>query len=246
MSSDKQESICEFYPEVKRCSYDPTKESKFRYFFIENCSNSMCHLLIERGWRRFGRFFFVPICQACNECITIRYLVDEFRFSKNHKRIKKLNKDLEIVLSKPTVNLERLELYNRYHAYMNKKKGWEYTPITAWSYNNMFVDGFEDFGYELSFRLKGELICVSLLDILPKALSAIYCFYDPSFAHRSLGTFSILTQMELAKRCAIPYIYPGYWIKDHHSMGYKERFKPFEILINRPDIDEPTLWSRYE
>ena len=44
----------------------------------------------------------------------------------------------------------------------------------------------------------------------------------------------------------IPYIYLGYWIKDHYSMGYKEAYKPFEILENRATLDEATIWREYE
>jgi len=244
--SDKKERVCEFYPEVRECSYDATKSAKFRYFIVENCSNSLYHMILERGWRRFGRYFFVPVCETCDACITIRYIVDEFMMSKNHKRVKKINQDIEITLSRPAINYERLELYNEYHLHMNIKKGWDYIPINPKTYNEMFVEGYEGFGYEMSFRLGGELVGVALLDILPNALSSVYFFYKPALLKRSLGTFSILKQIEIAKAYGIPYIYPGYWIKDHKSMGYKERFRPFEVLVNRPDIDEKTIWGRYE
>lgn len=242
----KKEKVCEFYPEIRECSYDPSKQARFRYFLIDNCSHSMYQVLLERGWRRFGKYFFVPVCPECDDCITIRYLIDAFSMSKNLKRVHNQNKDLQVVLKRPSINYERLELYNKYHVHMNKKKGWDYTPIKPRLYNEMFVEGFESFGYEIEYRYEEKLIGVAMVDILPKSLSAVYLFYDHDFEKRSLGVYSLLKQFEIAKELGISYLYPGYWIKDHHSMGYKERFKPFEILTNAPDLDEVSRWAHYE
>ena len=44
----------------------------------------------------------------------------------------------------------------------------------------------------------------------------------------------------------IPYIYLGYWIKDHYSMGYKEAYQPYEVLVNRASLEETPLWTKYE
>ena len=77
-------------------------------------------------------------------------------------------------------------------------------------------------------------------------MSAVYCYYDHDYENLSIGQFSILAQISIAKQNKIPYLYLGYWIKDHFSMGYKERYKPFEVLKNRPKLDEKTIWSIYE
>jgi len=62
----------------------------------------------------------------------------------------------------------------------------------------------------------------------------------------SLGKFSILAQIKIAKELEIPYIYLGYWIKDHFSMGYKVNYMPFEILKNRASLKEDAIWEKYE
>ncbi|MDX9744402.1 MAG: hypothetical protein RBT59_11320 [Arcobacteraceae bacterium] len=38
----------------------------------------------------------------------------------------------------------------------------------------------------------------------------------------------------------------GYWIQNHHSMGYKEDYAPFDVLKNRPTLDEECIWEKYE
>ena len=51
---------------------------------------------------------------------------------------------------------------------------------------------------------------------------------------------------QIAKDLNIPDIYLGYWINKHHSMGYKEEYKPFEILKNRANMDEEPIWEEYK
>lgn len=40
---------------------------------------------------------------------------------------------------------------------------------------------------------------MSTVDVLPDYISSCYFFYDPEYANLSLGTFSILTEIELAR-----------------------------------------------
>ncbi|PAF42685.1 arginyltransferase [Helicobacter sp. 11S03491-1] len=238
--------IVEFYSEQKTCSYIKTKISQFYYLYIEECRPYFYRGLLERGWRRFGRYFFVPVCPYCNDCISIRQLVDVFEYSKNHKRVLNKNKFIKLVISKPIVDNERLILYDKYHRHMVTKKGWEYKGIDAMSYQDMFVAGFMDFGYEFAYYLDDKLVGVGLVDMFLDSMSAIYFFYDHHESHLSLGTFNILSQIRVAKEKRFKYFYPGYWIKNHYCMGYKERFKPFEMLLNAPDLFDVPFWQIYQ
>ncbi|PAF44312.1 arginyltransferase [Helicobacter sp. 11S02596-1] len=238
--------IAEFYSEQKVCSYIKTKTSQFHYLYIEECRPYFYRGLLERGWRRFGRYFFAPVCTDCKDCISIRQLVGDFVFSKNHKRVFLKNKHTHLVISRPYVDDAHLFLYEKYHQHMRDKKGWEYAGIDRASYADMFVDGFMDFGYEFAYYVGGSLVGVGLVDALLDSMSAIYFFYDHDYGDLSLGTLNILSQIKIAKEKGLKYFYPGYWIKDHYCMGYKERFKPFETLINAPDLLDTPFWQFYQ
>ena len=54
-----------------KCSYLDDKEQNTYYIMIDNCTDSYCQELIERGYRRFGKMFFRPECADCNECQSI-------------------------------------------------------------------------------------------------------------------------------------------------------------------------------
>ncbi|CAE10355.1 arginyltransferase [Wolinella succinogenes] len=238
-----RENIIEFIPKEKPCSYLKEERSLFRYFHIEECSSDLYQALLERGWRRFGKYFFVPICKNCKACLSVRKPLANLEFSRSFKRVLSKNRQTGLVIQRPMITEAHLKLYDRYHRRMSEKKGWEYSPITMESYYEMFVEGSGEFGYEFAYYRDERLVGIALVDILERSLSAVYCFYDHDYSDFSLGIFSILKQLELAKRLKIDYFYPGYWIKNHPSMGYKERFAPYEILRNEPDIDALPEWS---
>lgn len=241
----RKSQVLEFLEEDKQCSYFDDKLCDIRYKYMDNCTSEEQHKMLERGWRRFGNMHFVPECKACNECKTIRIDVEKFKFSKNQKRVLNKNKDTQVYVQKPTVTYEHIDLFNKYHKYMSEKKDWTKNIIDVPEYNNSYVSGAHNYGKELLYFRDDKLIGVALSDILEGGMSAIYCYYDHDFEDLSIGQFSILAQISIAKQHNIPYLYLGYWIKDHLSMGYKERYKPFEILVNRPTLLEKTIWSDY-
>lgn len=81
------------------------------------------------------------------------------------------------------------------------------------------------------FTLENQPVALCVLDVLDHGLSAMYTFFDPSLAQRSLGTWVILWQIEKARRLNLPFLYLGYWIRDCDKMRYKTDFRPLELLI---------------
>lgn len=71
-------------------------------------------------------------------------------------------------------------------------------------------------------------MAVAVTDEVNNALSALYTFYAPELQSRSIGTFSILQQIELAKKMNKSYLYLGYQIDQCAKMNYKQKFIPNE------------------
>ncbi|MGB3750681.1 MAG: arginyltransferase [Arcobacteraceae bacterium] len=241
----RKSQVLEFLEEDKTCSYFDDKMCDIRYKYMEHCSAEEQLKMLERGWRRFGNMHFVPECKECTACTTIRIDVEKFEFSKSQRRVLNKNKDTEVYIQKPTVTYEHIDLFNKYHDEMHQKKNWDLNVIDVNEYNNSYVNGAHDFGKEILYFRDDKLVGVALSDMMQGGMSAVYCYYDHDFEHLSIGQFSILAQISIAKQNNIPYLYLGYWIKDHFSMGYKERYAPFEVLENRPKLDEKTIWSIY-
>jgi arginine-tRNA-protein transferase len=88
-------------------------------------------------------------------------------------------------------------------------------------------------------RGQGDVLGVSLTDVLGDGLSMVYSFFDPDVAERSLGTFMILDHIAQAKALGLHYLYLGYWVEGSRKMDYKARFRPQERLL-------PQGWQRVE
>ena len=236
----------ELFEENRECSYFDEKLSDIRYKYIYSCTIDKYQPMLERGWRRFGRMHFVPECRSCTKCVSMRIDVNNYKFSKSEKRVISKNQDTKLYIRPPSVTMEHLSLYDKYHKFMNDKKDWPYSPIDVDDYVRAYVESSENFAKEFLYMRDDKLIGVALVDILPQSISAIYCYYDHDYSEFSIGKFSILAQIKIAKELNIPYIYLGYWIKDHFSMGYKEKYSPFEILKNRPSLEEIPIWEKAE
>jgi len=226
-----------------KCSYLPDHKQTTHYKVIENCSAFYSQELIERGYRRFGKMYFRPICEDCHECQSIKIDVANYNFSKSARRVLKKASDIRTYIQKPTLTKEHLALFDKYHLYMHEKKGWEYEKTSAEHYYSSFVTGHEDFGYEVLYFYEGELIAVDLIDILQDGISAIYFYYDPDFSHYSLGKLSLYHQIKYAQSVAKKWIYLGYYVKECPSLAYKAEYKPYLTLQGRPNEYEPFIWS---
>jgi arginine-tRNA-protein transferase len=228
------------------CSYLPNKKVRMFYKYTSRANKSFVTAVIQRGWRRFGNYYFYPICRDCNACKSLRIDVENFRLSKSQKRVIKKNRETKVHLQEPKWRQSHIKLYNKYHKWKFLKDKWKFNEITGIDYYENFVEGAYDFGKEVVFSKDDKLIGVDLIDILEDGISAIYFFYDPDYAHLSLGTYSLLYQIYLAKEMGLKYIYLGYWVDGCKAFAYKPRFKPQEILDGFPQINETPKWRKFE
>lgn len=225
------------------CAYLPEKKVRMNYKYVPNASKAFSTAVIHRGWRRFGKYYFHPICEGCNECKSIRINVDEYHYTKSQRRTIKRNKETKIIIQKPTLTQAHVDLYNKYHAYKHGKDEWKFMEISQREYNENFVDGAQDFGKEVLYIRDEKLIGVDLIDILDDGISSIYFYYDPDYNRLSLGTYSLLYQINLANILDLKWVYLGYWVDGCKAFAYKPNFQPQELLDGFPAITEKADWN---
>ncbi|RUM66594.1 MAG: arginyltransferase [Sulfurospirillum sp.] len=224
------------------CAYLPDKKVRMRYKYVMEPTKEFCSAVIKRGWRRFGKYYFYPTCNGCSECKSLRVDVENFCYTRSQKRVLKRNKETKIIIQKPTISQMHLNLYRKYHTFKSQKDGWSQKSISYSEYHENFVDGAMDFGKEVLYLVDDKLVGVDLIDILDDGISAIYFFYDPDFPKLSLGTYSLLYQIELAKLLNLKYIYLGYWVDGCKAFAYKTKFEPLEKLDGYFDVLDTPKW----
>ena len=198
--------------------------------------------MVKRGWRRFGQLFLRPNCEGCSECKSIKIDVKNFEFSKSQRRVIRKNQDLKMVIQKPTLTKKHVRIYNKFHAHQKIKKDWKHRRISADHYYESFVDGAEEFGKEVLYYKDSKLIGIDLIDMVDDGISSIYFIYDPDYSKRSLGTYSLLIQIQMAKNLNLDWIYLGYYVKECSNLNYKDKFTPFLTLQGDPSLEEEDIW----
>jgi len=227
------------------CAYLKGKSVRMNYKYVLESNSSFNSAVIERGWRRFGNYYFYPICNGCDECKSLRVDVENFKPSKSQRKAINRNKNTKIVVQKPSVSKAHIDLYNKYHTYKALKDGWRGKNITSSEYYENFAEGPYDFGKEVLYFVDEKLVGVDLIDITQDGISSIYFFYDPDYARLSLGTFSLIKQIEFAKILKKKWIYLGYWVDGCKAFAYKTKFKPLQILDGFPKFTQEPQWKEF-
>lgn len=213
------------------CSYLPDQRAQTLFidpdFHIDKAWNSK---LSELGFRRSGAHVYRPNCEKCQQCVSCRVRVQEFSPNRSFLRVLKRNSDLEVNEVFDISGDEYFLLYKHYIT-VRHADGDMFPPSREQfaSFLLKHCDGTHY--YEL--RLRDRLLGVMVVDHLENGLSAVYTFYDPLLEPRSLGTFAILWQLQLARQLGLQYLYLGFWIRDSRKMSYKTLFRPMELLIRQ-------------
>ena len=125
------------------------------------------------------------------------------------------------------------EYYGLYERYIIARHAdGDMYPPSEDQFLSFLVEGDQDSVF-FEFRdSENKLVALSVCDFLSQGISAIYTFFDPDQARRSLGSYAILWQINECERLGLPYLYLGYWVKDCRKMNYKLSFRPIELLLD--------------
>ena len=186
--------------------------------------------LINIGFRRAGNRIHRPNCLNCTQCISLRIPVRSFRANRSQRRVFNKNSNLNVdVVINPDYS-DYLELYQDYIRHRHPET--ENMQQALSTFEDFLFSPWSD-TFSIEFRLPTQqLVCVAICDPLIQGWSAVYTFYDVEYSHLSLGTFSIVKQIELLKHRGLDYLYLGYWINDCDKMNYKTQFRPCEGFTN--------------
>ncbi len=226
-----------FLTQAHDCSYLPGRSARTLILDPEaNVDRPVYAALSRHGFRRSGQHVYRPHCDACGACKATRVPVAEFKASRRQRRVLGRNTDIEVTLEPPSSDAAYFELFDRYLA--ARHADGDMYPTSVAQFEAFLTNGWSDTQF-LTLRLAGDIVGVAVTDRLPDALSAIYTFFDPAHARRSLGVFAILAQIEQARLERLPWLYLGYWVRDSAKMAYKTDYRPVEVYTGE-------RWQRLE
>ena len=184
--------------------------------------------LSRAGFRRSHHLAYRPACVGCSSCVPVRIPVANFVESRSLRRIRNLNRDILRRPIEAEATLEQFRLFQRYQR--SRHADSDMAAMTFGDYQAMVEDSPVATKMVELRDAKGTLLGSGIYDPLDDGLSAVYSFYAPEAAKRSLGTLLVLALVEEARRRNLAYVYLGYWIAESAKMSYKARFRPLEAL----------------
>ncbi|MFV1996880.1 MAG: arginyltransferase [Acidiferrobacterales bacterium] len=196
-------------------------------------SNSHYSLLAQMGFRRSGSMVYRPHCEGCRECLAVRVPVATFKSSRSQRRVWTRNQDLVMTKVAPGYREEHFVLYQKYqrvrHTNSSMDSG-EPEQYKSFLFGNSAETEVHEFRLGAENGGTQELLAVAIVDKLEDGLSAVYTFFNPSESRRAPGVFSVLYEIELARRLGLPYVYLGYYIADSRKMNYKINYQPLQAF----------------
>jgi len=229
------------------CPYLPQEmERKVFTHLVGERAPELNDLLTQGGFRRSQNIAYRPACETCRACVSVRILVNEFRPTKNMRRVIQHNSDLIGAMHDAEPSTEQYSLFRKYLDARHRKGGMsdmtvlDYAMMVEDTHVNTKIIEYRRRGPDsfITGHGQGELIAVALSDMMADGLSMVYSYFDPELDERSLGTFMILDHIARARAAGLPHVYLGYWVNGSRKMNYKVRFTPQEHL-------GPKGWERY-
>ncbi|PID55749.1 arginyltransferase [candidate division KSB3 bacterium] len=210
------------------CPYLPDRRWMTHSFYADTLSPAFYECLTAKGFRRSGQAFYQNHCPDCAACLPIRINVQRFSPSRSQRRVLTKNLDISYTRCRAVFESRDFELYAKYLRHRHPE-----SPNTT-------REGYVSFLIEspiqteiMRYHLKGHLVGLGWIDLMPTSLSSVYFAFDPEFSSRSLGTYSILQQIKLAQRLGKEWLQLGFWVAASQKMSYKRNFRPCEILVRK-------------
>jgi arginine-tRNA-protein transferase len=184
--------------------------------------------LAYAGFRRVENWVYKPACPSCDACTPWRVDTQRFTPSRSMARTISINSDLTRSITEARPTEQHYRLFKSYvtqrhdDGQMAKMNIDEFSSMISNSPVETMLMDYHD--------SQGQLLGSALTDIQQDGLSAVYSFFTPTEARRSIGTYMIIDMIKCAKELDLPWLYLGYYVKQSPKMWYKARFQPAEAF----------------
>jgi len=225
------------HDELESCPYIPGEVARMPLRWqLRRPSPEDFDASLSAGDRRIGRMLYRTACPECDACEALRIPIDAFKASRSMRRTVRKNGDLSIEIGPARFSDEKLALYNRHkqerglarHERQMNQRGYE-----GWFLNSCANT------LEFRYLLDDKLIGLGIVDVGERDTSSVYFFFDPDHADRSLGTYSVLVELDWQQQRGGRYHYLGLYVASCQHLVYKARFYPHERRVNGD-------WQRFE
>ena len=239
--------VLQFQDQPRQCPYLEEQQAVMPLVYpMSQLDGAEFDAYLEAGRRRSSAFLYHTACPKCNACQPTRVPVDEFLWTTSMLRVlKRGDAKIRVAVGLPDVDEQRVQLFNKHRSQrkLSTSEDWESLD----DYEQGFVQSCCD-TVELSFWHGEQLIGVTIVDCGAISVSAVYTYFDTDYSKLSIGTYSVLKQIQWTQTSGRKYLYLGMYVADNAHLRYKARYSPQERLIDNQWVrfDEPNDWFKHQ
>lgn len=183
-----------------------------------------------RGWRLLGysviRHNFAICRGRICRTLPLRIRLDQaFAFSKSQRQLLRRNADLRAECAPISLNTEKEQLFLRHTERFRDRQ-----TLSLYSFLHRNAHDTPVTGLEYAIYEQDRLIACSYFHLGETAMSGTYCFFDPDFDRRSLGSYTMLLELQMAQQLGKQYYYHGYCYDVPSQFDYKLNFNNLESM----------------
>jgi leucyl-tRNA---protein transferase len=155
--------------------------------------------------------------------IMIRIRLDGFEFTKSQRKCLRRNSDL--IITRQPINITPMHevLFSRHAQRFSHNQ-----PMSIYGFFSHFSNIMPSYGVMFDVFKRGKLLASSFVHVGIRSVAANYCIHEPEEASRSLGTFTMLKEIEATILAGREYYYPGFVYDVPSEFDYKLSFHNLE------------------
>lgn len=200
-----------------------------QYYYPFSLSPSRLDRYLAAGWFRNSIMLFRSrlLCMEGDlfNVVNIRLPMTNYNISRSGKKLLRKNKRLfSYKIQRASIDFDKEQLYEMHKP---RFKGFIYNDLHQFLYSDTISSVFHT--YEIEVRNEdGELIALSYFDRGHNSIASLIGIYHPDYNKYSLGTFTMLLELEYALENNFKYYYPGYIFDKPSVFDYKLKLGEFE------------------
>jgi leucyl-tRNA---protein transferase len=196
-------------------------------FFADRVSPAQLDFLLALGWRHFGiqffRYSYGFYELDVRRVVPLRIRLANFSLSRSQRRTLNRSADLKTVIRPIEITPDAEILFD-----LHKRRFKSGVPETIHDFLSPTPSTEPCEANEVAVYDGDQLIAVSYFDIGSGSNSGIYAMFDPKYAARRLGIFTMLKEIEYSINGGKEFYYQGYAYEGPSFYDYKKQFSGSE------------------
>lgn len=153
-----------------------------------------------------------------------RYFVSQVEMTRSKRRVLARNTDLRVITRPLRITSGKEKLYIAHH--LNR---FGYQPDVMLNQRYKYIVYHPAKFMETCYFLDDELIAFSILEVGDYSIWSNTGVWSPAHADRSLGTLTVLGELEYARKNGLLIYYMGHYFPGNPYYEYKTRYQPLEL-----------------